>query len=81
MQRSLSKAETETQTLEHLNSARGIDGNLKTLDHPFKSPCIGHKRKHRIISYICIYEVMLYMKYILGSRENWQNYIIYTNVK
>lgn len=28
------------------------------------------KRKCRIISHICIYEVMLYKKYILGRKEN-----------
>lgn len=72
MQKFLSKAEmrgTNRQPLERLDSVSGLLECLRSLDYPSKSR-IGLKRKCRIISHICIYEVMLYKKYILGRKEN-----------
>lgn len=55
--------------LERLDSVSGLLECLRSLDYPSKSH-IGLKRKCRIISHICIYEVMLYKKNILGRKEN-----------
>lgn len=72
MQKFLSKAEmkgTNTQPLEHLDSVIGLLECLRSLDYQSKSR-IGLKRKCRIISHICIYEVMLCKKYITYLGRN-----------
>lgn len=72
MQKSLSKAEMRDKytTLRTFGQCQRTDiESLRSLDYPSKSR-IGLKIKCRIISHICIYEVMLYKKYILGTKEN-----------
>lgn len=60
---------TNTQPLGRLDSVSELIEILRSLDYLSKSR-IGLKRKYRIISHICIYEVMLYKKYILGTKGN-----------
>lgn len=59
---------TNTQPFGRLDSVSGLIEILRSLDYLLR--VVLDSRKRRIISHICIYEVMLYKKYILGTKEN-----------